>query len=82
MERRRHKHGGTGHFPTVSLKVATSCPVFVHVAGRLVGPSCAVRRVASGNKTIEVVVLGATDRDALVKTHSRYFGKSGELAGI
>lgn len=35
-----------------------------------------------GNPDIEVVVLGASDTDALVKTHSRYFGKSGELTSI
>jgi hypothetical protein len=35
-----------------------------------------------GNPAIEVVVLGAGDRDALVRTHSRYFGKSGELSAI
>jgi hypothetical protein len=34
-----------------------------------------------GNPAIEVVVLGAENRDALEKTHSRYFGKAGDLAG-
>jgi hypothetical protein len=69
--------------------------VFDRAAGRLVdevkefdesaealGARFEREQLERGNSTIEVVVLGATDRDALVKTHSRYFGKSGELAGI
>lgn len=33
-----------------------------------------------GNADIEVVVLGAEDRQALERTHSRYFGHSGDFA--
>lgn len=36
-------------------------------------------REERGNASIEVVVLGAESREALEKTHSRYFGKTGEL---
>ena len=32
--------------------------------------------------TIEVVVLGAQDREALEKTHSRYFGSPRELTPL
>jgi hypothetical protein len=38
-------------------------------------------RQERGNPDIEVVVLRAENREALEKTHSRYFGKTGDLVG-
>jgi hypothetical protein len=36
-------------------------------------------RLYKGNPDIEVVVLSATDREALMQTHSRYFKSVGQL---
>lgn len=39
----------------------------------------AQERLHRGNPDIEVVVLGSSSRDELLKTHSRYFRSAGEI---
>lgn len=65
--------------------------VFDRTAGRLVEEAAyadakealaarfAREEVERNNPEIEVVVLSAEDREALERTHSRYFGTAGKL---